>query len=259
MEQPIINKYTGEILQGARVNPNKYLFDDNEYITGYRQFINTVDKMLLERGITEYSIQRLDFRIDNYNNTFDELYKLNNIIINLLSMAMGIDNCYKSLKNDIPHNIVARSNRQEVECYNRIAKDENGLTKTRIELRRKFPHFQLISKIDIQNIYDEWKKCFYSKLMPIYYRQFQSMQNNRILQSYRQAQRTPHNIIDLISKNQDYICTSRQMNELCSMLNLAKDVAYTYKNRLHIEYYKYTDIERYIDSIITALKLFFTS
>lgn len=253
MERTFFNEHTGELLHGMRVNPNKYLFDDSGYIDNYSQFANTIDEMLLNRGITDYTIQRLDFRIDNYNNNFDELYKLNNIVINLLSMAMGIKNCYKSLKNDIPHNIVARGNRQEIECYNRIEKDGNGLTKTRIELRRTFPYFQAIKKTDIHTIYGDWLSYFNSKLMPIYYRQFQAIQNDRIVDNHRQDPKATHNIIDLISKNQDYICTSKQMGELCNKLNLAKNSAYVYKNRLHIEYYKYVDIERYLNNIITAL------
>lgn len=259
MERTFFNEHTGELLHGMRVNPNKYLFDDSGYIDNYSQFANTIDEMLLNRGITDYTIQRLDFRIDNYNNNFDELYKLNNIVINLLSMAMGIKNCYKSLKNDIPHNIVARGNRQEIECYNRIEKDGNGLTKTRIELRRTFPYFQTITNDNIFMIYNDWLNYFNNKLMPIYYKRFQAIQNDRIIYNHRNGQKATHNIIDLISKNQDYICTSKQMGELCSKLNLAKDVSYTYKNRLQIEYYKYADIERYFNHIITALHTFLTT
>lgn len=259
MERTIFNEHTGELLHGMRVNPNKYLFDDNGYIDSYSQFTNTVDEMLLSRGITGYAIQRLDFRIDNYKNSFDELYKLNNIVINLLSMVMGIKDCYKSLKNDVPHNIVARGNGQEIECYNRTAKNGNGLTKTRVELRRTFSYFRPIAPNDISNIYSDWLSILRSKLMPIYYGQFQAMQNDRIAQENIQRCKVTRTVIELLAKNRDYICTSKQMGELCSKLNLAKDVAYTYKNRLKIEYYKYADIERYLNNIIMALHTFLTT
>lgn len=49
------------------------------------------------------------------------------------------------------------------------------------------------------------------------------------------------------------------MKELCNMLNLAKDVAYTYKNRLQIEYYKYADVEAYLNNIMTELGRFLMS
>lgn len=259
MERTIFDEHTGELLHGMRLNPNKYLYDDSGYINSYSEFINTVNKMLSQRGITEYGIQRLDFRVDNYNNAFDELYKLNNIVINILSMAMGIKNCYKSLKNDIPHNIVARGNRQEIECYNRIEKDGSGLSKTRIEFRRTFPYFNTITPNDIINIYCDWLSILRSKLMPIYYRRFQAMQNDRIAQESIQRCKATRTVIELLAKNKDYICTAKQMKELCSMLNLSKDVAYTYKNRLKIEYYKYADIERYINNITLALHTFLST
>lgn len=259
MERTIFNEHTGELLYGMRLNPNKYIYDEDGYINSYNEFIHAVIEMLLHRGITKYGIQRIDFRVDNYNNTFDELYKLNNIIINLLSLAMGIKNCYKSLKNDIPHNIVLRGNRQEIECYNRIEKEGNGLTKTRIEFRRTFPYFNTIEPNYIYNIYCDWLSILHSKLMSVYYSRFQAAQNNRIVQESTQKGKATRTVIELLAKNKDYICTPKQMKELCIMLNLSKDVAYTYKNRLEIEYYKYADVERYINNITSALHTFFST
>ena len=222
--------------------------------------LNTVDEMLIRRGITEYCIQRVDFRIDNYKNIFDEVYKINNIIVNLLAMSKGVSNCYKALKNDTPHNIVTRGKGIEVECYDREEKEgkRNGLTKTRLELRNIFPYAKPIPKEHMTTLLSDWMGCLNHKLMEIYYRQFQAEQNKRIIESWNfgTEKGTVRNYIDLLARNKDVICTGKQMGKLCDGLGLAKDVSYTYKSKLKIGYYSYGDIMEYISKITGALNAF---
>lgn len=260
MEQPRFNKSTGELLQGIRVNPNKYLYGDNGYITSYSQLISTVDEMLLKYGMQNYAVQRVDFRVDNYDNTFDEIYKLNNIIVNVLAIIADIDNCYKSVKGNRPHNIVARdkNNHMEIECYNRIAKDGDGIAKTRLEFRKTFAINKLIPLQDIKSVADYWLWLLNNRFLLTYYKQFQSNMNDEIVKAYQSGTTdgTVRSHIGLFASNKDIICTSRQMTNLCSMLNLTADVGYTYKNRLKIAYYNDIDIQNYIDTIISAFTVF---
>ena len=256
----VINRHTGLITWGARVNPNKYLYGDSGYIENYSVFLQVLNEMLASRGVSNCKIQRADFRIDNYTNTFSELYKLNNIVVNILSLLLGIKN-YKSIEGIAPHNTVSRGNKVEVECYDRIIKEGRGLTKTRVELRRKFPFDEAITSDRLPDIGKEWIGKLSNRLLSLYYAQFQRTQNQIIIEDWHNGQQknTSRNIIGLLAKYKDYIYTSRQMRDLCEMLGLSRSVNYTYKNRLQIDYYTYKDIEAYTKKIIDVLNVFLTS
>ncbi len=256
-----INQNTGVILHGMKINPNKYLYGDHQYINSYSEYARTIDEMMRIKGIEDYRIQRVDFRIDNYNNTFDNLYKLNNAIVHMLAMSLNIDNRYKSSKGDMPHNIVARNSTKEIECYNRIEKEGEGLTKTRLELRQFYKLEKAVYKDSIINICEEWIRILNNKLMSMYYSRFQTEQTRRICQEWRKGTEngTIRNHIDLIARNKNYIYTSDQMNKVCNGLGLATDVGYVYRCRIGIEYYKLCDIMQYIEKITDALNIFLTS
>ncbi len=249
---------SGEVLCNMKLNPNKYLYGDNKYIDSYSEFITAVEEMTAKKGVNSYAIQRLDIRVDDYNNRFGDRYKLNNIVVNILASALGIADCYKSQKGDITHNIVARRSNREIECYDRIAKDGEGLAKTRLEFRSMYPYSQLLAISDIPEVYKEWVKLLESKELPELYKQFQSEQNSRILRAYSQGRHTQKDRIATIYQNQDYICTPKQMGDLCKGLGLAKNVQYTYQNRLHIDFYKYAEISEYMHNIANSMHNFFT-
>lgn len=252
-----VDTKTGEVLYNMKLNPNKYSFGNNKYIDSYSQFATALEEMTVQKGVNNYAIQRLDIRVDDYNNRFGDMYKINNIAVNILASALGIANCYKSQMGDVAHNIVARHSNKEIECYDRIAKDGEGLAKTRLEFRRMYPYSQLLAISDIPKVFEEWVSLLESKSLPELYKQFQAEQNSRILQAYNQGRHTRKDRMSVIYQNQDYICTPKQMGDLCTGLGLAKNVQYTYQNRLHIKYYKYAEIEEYLHNIANSMHIFF--
>lgn len=237
------------------MNPNKYLFQDDGYIDGYRQLIQTLEEMLFERGVTNYKVQRVDIRVDNYDNDFAELYKINNIIINILARLHDIENCYQSLANGKIHNIIARSKAVEVECYDRITKEGMGIAKTRLEFRTKYHSRNAINIEELCNVVEYWKELMSSPSISILYRQFQDEQNRRIVEEY-QKNDTNNSIAQIILQNRNAICTSKQMTELCQKLGSNAKTAYKYKQRAHIKYYSWQDINTYLSEVAQALEKF---
>lgn len=250
-----IDPQTGEITHGMKVNPNKYLFQDDGYIDGYSQLIQTVEDMMIARGVTNYKVTRADIRVDSYDIEFAKLYKLNSAVVNILASCHDINDCYQSMRNGKIHNIVARNTGVEIECYDRIEKDGAGIAKTRLEFRTKYRDRNAINTEDLRGVVRYWKELITSPPLPLLYRQFQEKQNQRIAEEHRENVGS-NSVARTILQNSNGIYTSRQMTELCQRLGCNRETAYKYKRRAHVEYHSWNDVNGYLSAIAQSLENF---
>lgn len=252
-----IDRYTGEVLYSARLNPNKFIYGDTDYISQYGIFKQAMQEMLYRKNIIDYKIKRVDFRIDSYDYTFSELYKLNYALINIFAAMNGIDNCYESKKNGIIHNIKYQNKRIQGECYDRITKDGCGIAKTRIEFRKIMTYSDLADISQLYIMACSLLNMLNNKLISNYYDTVQNKRNDDILREYSKGH--THSMSELINVNRDWIFTSKQLVNLCKSLGLADSTAYTYQHRLCIDFYSCNNLRIYMQKVAEAIDGFIKS
>ena len=138
-----IDSDTGELITKFRFNPETYNGDKVENLELFHKLLY---RLMCDIGIgNNYIITRLDFALDDYNNQFDELAKLNRFLLSLLSISKDMENRYES--NDFVKltnlniKVVNKSKSFEVEAYNKkneVARQgKHTKIETRLEFRRK--------------------------------------------------------------------------------------------------------------------------
>lgn len=84
---------------------------------------------------------RIDYRLDSFQDNYDELAKLNKLLILLIARYYRIDNCYQSYNPLTLEGLCIRiQNRDiEIENYNKGIQEPSGIVRNRLEFRSKRP------------------------------------------------------------------------------------------------------------------------
>lgn len=85
ISKEIMNEnYSAKTLQWfIRINPNKV----NGDIFQYSQYCNTIDSLMKQIQVSNYSYYRIDLRIDCYQDVFKMLYQINLLLISLFATS----------------------------------------------------------------------------------------------------------------------------------------------------------------------------
>lgn len=120
-----------------RVNPNKFKDGD---IFVYSQFMALVNDLFNDMNIPDFRFWRTDIRLDSYEDNFKECYKLNVLLISLLSLDFSDTNgqpishmltCTKEFSD-----ISTRNQYWEVKYYNKkFQTNDTDPAKARLEFR----------------------------------------------------------------------------------------------------------------------------
>ena len=259
---------TGEALYTYRVNPNKYLFGDDGYINSWQEFVEAFNSLMADNNADCTVIRRVDFRIDNYEHDYLEMYPINNVVAHALTMFLNCGNIYSSSNFGAGerHNMVNHNKRtgEEFECYDRQKISGNfGPTKTRFEFRDTRANLNDISQVAELGRY--WISLFDSmaKNKGVKYSQFQEIQNqlNDNLCELWQKRKSENRIRDTIGFFADQrveIITAAQFKALCSRIGLSGNTAYAYKSRLNLDYLSNDEYIQYLFKFRDSLIQFFS-
>lgn len=255
----------GQIVYPAKINLNKIVCNSDTYINSWQEYSDYYYWLLDCFKITDTMIRRVDFRIDNYNDNFSDVRKINSALMYTLAATMGADptRLYSSSRgccgNEFHNLIFKKSNKYTVECYDRLKCDgKDGLTKTRLEFRSLLANCEFK---EIPAIAEEWIYHLKAATSSIsdYYKQAQKAINENLFEYWQQkvaaARKTP--VKSFVQEQQDLIFSPSQMVELCQMLGIKKNKAYNYSSELGIPYLSKKDLSEYARDVITALNVFF--
>ena len=249
-----------------RINPNTMSTSPIYHFSDYSAAMDSIDR---ETGLRDRSINRIDFCLDNYDHDYRDLLRITQLLFLLIVNYLGIKNDYlsKGLQSPVEKTIRLQGGCWDAEFYNKAIQDPNSGIKTRLELRSK----RLKSKSDVGKEAIELEKWFdlLEKSTAITATQFDSILfavNKLIMQQYQEdvirGEYRKRDFNSLIQRYYNYIFSGCQLKNLFQILGYKEpDVQTSKYKKKHggMEFFKISDIQRYVKFIIERFAAFLAS
>ena len=243
------------------INPNKILGD----LYKYSEFEAAFGSILGGCGVEDYSLVRVDLRMDSYDSGFYQRFaKLHRLLIACLAVTYSVRNVYRSanLFSGQQLSVAAKNRRFEVEFYDKSA--ESGgvdIAESRLELRSK-------DWKDNKDIKYEFTVHWSDRLgkalknVNLVYKRFNDEMEKAYLEGRDAFPKRFRSINDFLAQNQDRIFTKQQLIDLLGRLpevgaDRAKVKAKNFIQRYGLEVIKIKDLERAVAEIERSTAAFF--
>ena len=266
-----IDSDTGELITKFRFNPETYNGDKVENLELFHKLLY---RLMCDIGIgNNYIITRLDFALDDYNNQFDELAKLNRFLLSLLSISKDMQNRYESSDfltlTNLNIKVINKSRSFEVEAYNKQIEVERQGKHTPVKCRLEFRKSNIDRyhyKTDMVNgVTNEWLADLQTAISMNTILTLENIVNDTLAKQYyntknqyggkRAVSGSIRNINLFIQSHQQYIYSKRQLIKLYELLEVDKprQHADNYKRNYRVEFFSMKDINRYVEIIRKAV------
>lgn len=229
-------------------------------ILSLAEFESLIQQAAAEMQLESWDYVRVDFRLDQTIDNYEELRKLNRLLITGLSILCGMSNRYESddFLTEDKKTIKAGSDRLQVENYNKALQEPTNPTKNRLELRT-LRVYEFGTKKDLYQLVEDWKGRLQHVL-----NNFDKMQdecNRNLLNRYQKeaSNGTVRKLSDFIWLHQSKIYCRPQLVKLLTAIGAKNPdkAANNYKSRLKsLEYFCKADLKAYIDKISQSLTEF---
>ena len=250
-----INTDTGAY--SYKLNPDKA--NGNTQIYNYKDYKEVCSLMITELGLTNPIKTRIDFRVDSFDDNYNQLEKLNKLIILLLSQSYKMDNRYQSEDPLTLDNLCIRSqnHRLEVENYNKSIQEPTGNVFNRIEFRSKH-----LTDTELEKEYAEflkWCNRLDKAVTKENYLKLQDVANYYLVKKYTEEKSRLVTVSEFLYKYSSNIWTNHQLIDFYNQIGSKDPInnAKTYKRRKHIEYFSFKDLQTYVDKIKQSGEQFF--
>lgn len=243
-----------------KLNPDKG--NNGLQIYNSTDYYGIRDYMITFLNITNPTKTRIDFRIDSFDDNFEELLKLNKLLILLIAEACNIKNRYYSVDPLTLEHLCIRVQDQyiEAENYNKGIEEPDGNVKNRLELRSKKLYSDTAENEKECTEFMKWCKRLDKAVTKENFEHLQTKLNTALYNRYQiESQQRGFALNEFLYKYQSSIFTSRQMSNFYKVLGY-KDPdqqAKRYKQRKSIEYFSYKDICTYVQMIKDSGAIFF--
>lgn len=254
------NTITGECYY--KLNPDKgnnglQIYNSTDYYT-------IRDYMLNVLNFINPVKTRIDFRIDSFDDNFEELMKLNKLLILLIAEEYNITNSYDSINPQTLEPICIRVQNQyiEAENYNKGIEEPDGNVMNRLELRSKKLYSDSGENVKEYTEHLKWCKRLDKAVTKSNFERLQEKLNTALHNRYKiESQKKGFTLNEFLYKYQSSIFTSRQMSNFYKKLGFKDPVqsANKYKQRKGIEYFSYNDICSYVQKIKDSGARYFES
>lgn len=219
-----------------------------------------VQQAAKELGLENWEYVRVDFRIDQTDNNYEELQKLNRLLITGLSILYGMNNRYESgdFLTEDKKTIRAESERLQVENYNKALQEPTNPTQNRLEFRTLRVYEYGPTK-DLYHLIEDWKDRLQSVLDN--FDRVQDECNRSLLNRYEveTKSRSIRKLSDFVWLHQGKIYCRKQLVKLLTAIGARNPdkAADNFKSRTKgLEYFSKADLEAYIDKISESLTIF---
>ena len=233
-------------------------------IFDYDEFKTALNTILLDAGVEDYVITRLDVRLDSYDREHYKKYaKLNRLITSMLAITYHVNNKYR-YTDLITHeqlSIAAKNDRFQIEFYdNRLESREKDLAESRLELR------SLKWNVEPKNIREKFVNEWNTRLDKAIekYERMQLCCNDELEKVYlRDKDSFPKkfsNLTNFLLQYQECIFTKEQMIDLLERFPEVKNAVNKEKNhrsKYGIDYYTIDDVKDAIGILKTSVEDYF--
>ena len=242
------------------INPNKF----NEEITKFSEYEFAMDNIISCLEPNNPVLTRIDYSINCYDDNFEQLYKLNKVLILLLCAEYKFNNKYGSfnLLSDTKLCSRVQNARIEIENYNKSIENPFDKTKNRLEFRSK-----CLGNIPADNkertVFQQWLNRLDNAVTVLNLQQLQEECNEYIYQRYEsEKQKHGFNMRCFVKQNESFIFTQQQLTNFYSMTGLYKNPnaqARKYKSNNELEYIPFQLLQLYVDTIKNSAEVFFSN
>lgn len=216
------NKRNNSETISLKINPNTYMGYD---IHSYKEYLETMRKILQEMEIEKFWYTRVDFRFDSYTSSYEETEKINRALILCYWFKHPSRNLYETKHAWTRQRMSCclKDNNAELESYNKAFQEPSGTVLSRFEVRTKsktrtldtFP-LDARPRAYIKAWQRELKDC--ATLLD----DMVQAQNEVLMQEYSEgkAKHLYSSPMDFARHNVDYIFTAKQLDDLFAQMGV---------------------------------------
>lgn len=239
------------------INPNNYIQDDINSLADFNRILEEIENTA---GLTNCQLARADVKFDSYEENYDELLKLNKLVVLLCSITFHLDNRYQAIDPLTIDALTVRvqNDYYEVENYNKALESKyKDKAYNRLEVRSK----ALLKKTkkSIAEIIEDWLKKL--EIVINEYERLQDICNTLLIKRWRLERNIKvKSFAEFIRKYQDNIYTRKQLILLYQDLEVKNPErsADKFKNRNEIEYISRNDLQAYYNILKKSATEFMT-
>ena len=247
------------------LNPDKAYQTSIYNSTDYN---NSLNYMLDSIALDEPIKSRVDFRFDSFDDNYNELLKLNKLVVLLIANKYKITNRYQSydpLTNEAL-TIRIQSKYIEAENYNKGLQEPDGLIKNRLELRSKSLTADIAENEKEFREFEKWCVRLDKAITVDNFNDLISRINISLADRFKDWSKLKgHTLSNFITQYENCIFTSRQLENLLTLLNEkgltsisnCKESAKKYKKRYGLEFFSLNDLNAYKVKLIESGAGFF--
>ncbi len=249
-------------ITSSKINVNR-LYGD---IYKYSEFQTALNTILLDAGVKDYRITRVDVRLDSYDKEHYKRYmKLNRIITSLLGTTYKTQNNYRcvDLFSNKQLSIAVKNDYFQIEHYDKNQQSQGrDRAKSRLELR-SLKWNTTEDKLKDKFI-AEWEHRLDKSVEN--YGKMQMRYNDELVQLFKQEMnkypKRYNNLTGFLLQYQDCIFTKEQMIDLLKRFDEVSNPQNKEKNhrqKYGIDYYSKLDVLEAVEIIKRAVRAYFDS
>jgi hypothetical protein len=250
--RPSYNWNTGEITNYMVVNPHNY---DGDELLLYCYFEDTMRDLTEKMKLSDWKYNRVDIRLDSYDDNYQAYFKLNALLIGLLNMKCNFKGgepvISTGLMTRLKCSVFVKNDQWAIEYYDKKKESQDRFPcKARLEFRMKRLSgktplevmellFRRLEKLD--SYYKEWleklNKCLYAHYCAT---------NEHLLTKIGKC-----NVTAFVKKHEEVFYSRKQISDFCKMCGVEKfeGRANDIVRRTGMELISQKDIREYIASI----------
>lgn len=243
-----------------RLNPDKA---NGKSIYNGTDYFDTLEHMLTKANFDSPVKTRIDFRFDSLDKNYNELLKLNKLLLSLIAIEFDLKNKYESRDFlELRHLCIRIQNNEiEVENYDKSIQEPTGYVKNRIEFRTKQISKNIPEKCKERKEFKEWCKRLDKAVSAKNFDELTKRLNTALIEVYNEEKtRKGFSLAKFLYKYEDCIFSHNQLKELFAEIGTFKDAAKQateHKKRNYVEYFSLADIKRYVKKIKSSGNRFF--
>ncbi len=243
-----------------RLNPDK-AFEGNIY--SGEEYFGILEYMLNKVDFESPTKTRIDFRFDSFDENYNELLKLNKLLLSLIAIEFDLKNKYESRDFlSLRHLCIRVQNGEiEVENYDKSIQEPTGCVKNRIEFRTKQISDEIPESEKEYKVFQEWCRRLDKAVTAKNFNTLCKRLNEALIEVYNvEHKRKGFTLSKFLYKYEDSIFSSRQLANLLSVIGNSKnpvEQARDHKKRNYVEYFSLADVKRYVQKIKHSGNRFF--
>lgn len=189
-------------------------------IYSFADYQNQSNKIKADVQI-DLNLKRVDFRVDFFNDAYEQNYKINKFLLLLIQQETGIKNSFSNadiLKTDTLKSIKLSDNTKEIEYYNKKIQAPYGNVNARLEFRHKRVDSFVIDEEPLEiKAYKSIAKMLKKATQHNRINHFLKVQNDILLEEWTERKGKygeENNFLSFVIEKRTNIFTKSQLNDL---------------------------------------------